>query len=102
MGYFSCDSVNVLYIVCCIASGCRENYIGKAKTVKSRVSKHASDVRLPHNSKCKKCTNHLREHSKLKEPFFRYYPFFYVNEPGLRHFMETRFRLRWKPTLNSY
>ena len=100
--YFSCDSVNILYVVCCIASGCRDIYIGKAKSVKGRVSKHASDVRLPHNSKCKKCTNHLREHSKLKEPYFRYYPFFYVNEPGLRHFMETRFRLRWKPTLNSY
>lgn len=27
------------------------------------------------------------------------FPVFYVDEPGLRHFMETRFRLRWKPPI---
>lgn len=97
---FSCDSLGILYVLKCRI--CTDTYLGKAKSVKSRVSKHISDVRHPHNSQCRKCTDHLREHSKLKEPFFYFFPFYYVEEPGLRHFMETRFKLRWKPTLNVY
>ena len=98
--FFSCDSVKVLYVIFCRV--CTSNYIGKAMTCKSRIAKHASDVRNPHNSQCKKCTNHLRDCSNIEEPYFRFYPFFYVNEDGLRHFLETRFRLRWKPVLNTY
>ena len=97
---FTCDSKNILYVVQC--KNCNEFYVGKAGAVKPRLSKHASDVRHPENSKCKKCTNHLRACSNMEEPFFHFYPFFYVEEPGLRHFMETRFQLRWKPSLNSY
>ena len=97
---FRCDSVHVIYVLIC--NSCPHTYVGKAKTVKSRVSKHSSDVRNPHNSKCIKCTDHLRECSQSRVPYFRFYPFFYANEPGLRHFFETRFKLRWKPTLNTY
>ena len=96
---FTCNSTKVLYVLVC---HCGKYYVGKAKEVKSRLSKHISDVRHPENSKCKKCTNHLRNCSKMKEPFFKFYPFYYAEEPGLQHFMETRFRLRWKPELNSY
>ena len=96
---FTCDSVNTLYVLIC---SCLDYYVGKAKVVKSRLSKHMSDVRHPNNSNCKKCTNHLRKCSKLEEPYFQFFPFFYAETPGLRHFMETRFRLRWKPVLNSY
>ena len=97
---FTCDSVKVLYVLICIK--CEDYYVGKANIVKPRISKHASDVRHPENSKCRKCTDHLRDCSRMVEPFFRFYPFYYAEEPGLRHFMETRFRLRWKPVLNSY
>ena len=97
---FTCDSINILYVVLCIV--CNENYLGKTKHCMNRISKHASDVRIPENSKCRKCTDHLRNCSKLREPYFHFYPFFYVNEPGLRHFMETRFRLRWKTSLNLH
>ena len=96
---FTCDSVNTLYVLIC---SCLDYYVGKAKVLKSRLSKHMSDVRHPNNSNCKKCTNHLRKCSKLEEPYFQFFPFFYAETPGLRHFMETRFRLRWKPVLNSY
>ena len=51
--------------------------------------------------KCK-CTDHLRFHSKLIEPYFYFYTFYYAEAPGLRHFLETRFRIRWKPSLNGY
>ena len=97
---FSCDSLGILYVIKCRT--CPENYIGKAVAVKSRISKHTSDVRIPANSNCKKCTDHLRDHSNLIEPYFYFFPFFYVEEPGLRHFMETRFRIRWKPSLNTF
>ena len=95
---FTCNSINVLYVLIC---RCLKYYVGKTGVVKTRISKHASDVRHPENSNCKKCTNHLRECSKLIEPFFQFFPFFYAEEPGLRHFMETRFRLRFRPVLNS-
>ena len=98
--YFSCDSINVLYVLLC--NHCPDNYLGKTQIVKPRISKHASDVRIPTNSNCRKCAEHIRECSGLREPYFSYYPFFYVDDPALRHFMEKRFILKWKPTLNSY
>ena len=96
---FTCNSTNVVYVLVC---RCWDYYVGKAAIVKSRISKHASDVRHPENSNCKKCTNHVRACSKMEEPFFQLFPFFYAEGPGLRHFMETRFKLRWRPVLNSY
>ena len=97
---FTCDSVNVLYVILC--NYCDEYYLGKAAVVKSRCSKHASDVRLPWNSNCRVCSEHLRNCSNLIEPYFTYYPFYYVDDPALRHFMERRFINKWKPTLNGY
>ena len=97
---FTCNSINILYVLVCIR--CDDYYVGKASETKQRISKHASDVRLPENSKCKKCTNHLRSCSGLVEPYFRFYPFYYAEEPGFRHFLETRFQLRWRPPLNSF
>ena len=54
------------------------------------------------NSFCKKCSEHLRDCSKMKEPFFRIYPFLYENKKELREFKEKRFIMRWKPQLNTY
>ena len=45
---------------------------------------------------------HLGNVSGMVEPFFRYFPFFYVDDPGLRDFMEKRFIRRWRPQLNAY
>ena len=98
--FFSCDSVNILYVVVCLY--CSNNYLGKTKNAKTRMAKHKSDVLNPHNSKCRNCVEHLRQCSSLKEPYFRFLPFFYVDDPSLRHFMEKRFIDRWKPPLNIY
>ena len=96
---FTCESINILYVAIC--RYCKENYVGKTKNCKKRIAKHASDVRIPANSNCKKCSEHLRRCSSLQEPYFHIYPFYYVDDPSLRHFMEKRFILRWKPSLNS-
>ena len=96
---FSCNSINILYVLICRL--CPENYLGKSDSTKRRVSKHKSDVFKPENSNCRVCTDHLASCSKLVEPFFRFYPFFYVDDPGLRHFMERRFINSFKPTLNG-
>lgn len=97
---FTCDSINILYVVICRA--CTDNYLGKTANLKQRTGKHASDVRHPANSNCRKCAEHLRKCSLLQEPFFNIFPFYYVDDPPLRHFMEKRFILRWKPPLNLY
>ena len=97
---FSCNSANVLYVV---KSEQDDNfYVGKTKMVKHRISKHISDINHPENSNCKKCTLHLRRVSNLVEPYFQFYPFFYVDDPGLRAFMEARFIKRLGPPLNGY
>ena len=96
---FTCRSMNILYVLIC--KYCCENYLGKSDATKRRIAKHKSDVLIPENSTCKRCTNHLRDCSKLVEPYFVFYPFFYVDNPGLRHYMERRFINSFKPTLNG-
>ena len=99
--HFTCNSKNVLYVV---KNDYDENfYLGKTQCVKTRVGKHISDVFNPQNSNCKDCSRHLGQVSGMIEPFFRYYPFFYEADPGLRDFMEKKsFTRKWKPQLNSY
>ena len=98
--FFSCHSMNILYIL--KTEHDDDFYLGKAGSCKTRMAKHKSDVQNPQNSNCKKCTEHIRNVSKLTEPYFQFYPFFYVPETHLRDFMENRFIRRFKPTLNNY
>ena len=97
--YFSCGSKNLLYVVLCFKTP--HSYLGKTDDLKQRISKHASDVRLPHNSKCRDCAEHLRACSKLIEPYFIIYPFYYEDNPHARHVIERRFIRYWKPNLNG-
>ena len=97
--YFTCSSLNVLYVLVCNIPN--DFYLGKTKDLAHRCRKHASDVRLPHNSNCKKCADHLRSCSNLVEPYFTIYPFFYEDDPQTRHHMERRFIRYWKPNLNG-
>ena len=85
--YFSCGSKNLLYVVMCLKTP--HQYLGKTDDLKKRISKHASDVRLPHNSNCKDCSEHLRACSGLVPPYFITYPFYYENDPHARHVIET-------------
>ena len=90
--YFNCDSKNVIYILMC--NTCDWFYLGQTISLKQRIRKHKSDVFHPQNSFCKKCSEHLRDCSKMKEPFFRIYPFLYENKKELREFKEKRFIMR--------
>ena len=97
--HFTCNSKNALYVVVC--NHTPDAYLGKTDDVKQRMYKHASDVRLPHNSKCRECSEHLRDCSRLIEPYFSMYPFYYEDDPHARHTIERRFIMLWKPSLNG-
>ena len=56
--------------------------------LKQRIKKHKSYGFYPQNSFCKKGSEHLRDCSRMKEPFFRIYPFLYENKKELREFKE--------------
>ena len=96
---FSCNSRNVIYLVQCLR--CWMFYIGQTKDMKKRTRKHKSDVIKPHNSKCRKLSEHLNKCSGLVMPFFRIYPIFYVDNESKRRFIEKRFIKRFKPPLNG-
>ena len=98
--YFNCDSKNVIYILMC--NTCDWFYLGQTTSLKQRIRKHKSDVFHPQNSFCKKCSEHLRDCSRMKEPFFRIYPFLYENKKELHEFKEKHFIMRWKLQLNTY
>ena len=96
---FTCNSRNVLYVVFCIHPP--DFYLGKTDDIKQRMYKHASDVRIPENSNCRECSEHLRECSGLVEPYFKIYPFYYEDDAHARHVIERRFITWWKPNLNG-
>ena len=96
----NCGSKNVIYIQMCII--CEWFYLGQATNLKQRIRKHKSDVFHAQNSFCKKYSEHLRDCSRMKEPFFRIYPFFCENKKELREFKEKRLIMSWKPQLNTY
>ena len=73
--FFSCDSKDVLYVLIC--NKCDFLYIGQTEELKERTQKHRSDVIHPNHSNCKKCSEHLRTCSKMKEPYLNIYPFLY-------------------------
>ena len=98
--YFNCDSKNVIYILMCSTSAWF--YLEQATNLKQRIRKHKLDVFHPQNRFCKKCSEHLRDCSRMKEPFFRIYPFSYENKKELRKFKEKRFIMRCKPQFNNY
>ena len=66
-----------------------------------RTRRHKSDVIHP-NSNCKKCSQHLRTCSKMKEPYFNIYPFLYEGNKYLREIKERRYVMNWEPQLSSY
>ena len=76
--------------------------LGEISNFKQRIRKHKSDIFHPQNIFCKKCSKHLRDCSRMKERFFRIYPFLYGNKKELRKFNDKRFIIRLKPHLNTY
>ena len=72
--YFNCDSKNVIYILMC--NTCEWFYLGQTTNLKQRIRKHKSDVFHPQNSFCKKCSEHLRDFSRMKETFLEFIHFY--------------------------
>ena len=75
---------------------------GQIKELKQRTRKHQSDVFHPNNSNCKKCSEHFRTCSKIKQPYFNIYPFLNEQNKYLREFKERPYITNWEPQLNSY
>ena len=98
--YSNCDSKNVIYTLTCNTYDWF--YLGQTANLKQRIRKHNFDVFHPQNSFCKKCSAHLYNCSRMKEPSFRIYPFLYENKKELPEFKEKHFIMRWKPQLNTY
>ena len=59
---------------------CEWSYLGQTANLKKRIRKHKSEVFHPHISFCKKCSEHLRDCSRMKESSFKIYSFLYENE----------------------
>ena len=98
--YFNCDSKNVIYILMC--NTCEWFYLGQTTNLKQGIRKHKSGIFPPQNSFCKKCSEYLRDCSRMEEHFFRIYPFLYQNKKELGEFKEKRYIMRWKTQLNTY
>ena len=79
-----------------IYNTCEWFYLGQTTNLKQIIRKHKSDVFHPQNSFCKKCSEHLRDCCRIKEPFARIYSFLYENKKELRFLI-----MRWKPQLNT-
>ena len=97
--FFNCDSRNVIYLLQC--NWCWKFYIGETGDFKQRTSLHKSNAKLPENSNCKTLSWHLNRCSRLREPYFHIYPFYFVNEMHHRRFIEKRFIHLYKPPLND-
>ena len=62
---------DVLYVLIC--NKCKFFYTWQTEQLKQRRRKHKSDVIHPNNSNCKKCSEHFKTCSKIKEPYFNIY-----------------------------
>ena len=78
---------------------CDNFYLGQTQNFKQRTTKYKSDVKNPHNSTCRICSEYLRDCNQA-EPYFQIFPFYYETNTALREYKEKRYILRWKPTLN--
>ena len=80
--YFNCDSKNAIYMMMC--NTYEWFYLGQIANLKQRIRKHKSDFFHPQNSYCQKCSEHLRDCSRMKEPFFRIYMRIKKNHASLK------------------
>ena len=91
---------DVLYLLIC--NNYDFFYIGQTEELKQRTRKHKSDVIHPNNSYCKKCSEHLRACSNMKEPYLNIYPFLFEENKYLREFKERRHIMNRQSQLTSY
>ena len=96
--YFNCDSHNVIYLLQC--NYCWKFYIGETGDLKERTRVHISNVLNPENANCKTLSRHLNHCSRLREPYFIIYPYYFVEDLHHRRFVEKRHIHMFNPPLN--
>ena len=92
--YFSCDSKDVICILICKTWD--NFYLGQTQDFKQRTAKHKSDVKNPHNTTCRICSEDLRGCNQA-QTYFQTFPFLYETNTALRKYIEKQYILRWKP-----
>ena len=70
-----------------ICKTCDNFYLGKTQDFKQRTAKHKSNVKNPHNSTCRICSEHIRDCSQAK-PCFQIIPFYYETNTALSEYKE--------------
>ena len=78
----------------------KNNYIGQTEDLRLRSNNSKTMVRYS-NKYPNIYPAHFKNCSKLKDPYFYIYPFYYVEEEKEREFIERRFINKFKPTLNG-
>ena len=78
---------------------CDNFHLGQTQDFKQRTAKHKSDVKNPHNSTCRICSEQLSDCNQT-EPYFQIFPCHYETNTALREHKEKRYILRWKPPLH--
>ena len=96
--YFSWDSKDVIYILIC--NTCDNFYLGQTQYFKQRTAKHKSDVKNPHNSTCRICSEHLRDCNQA-ETYFQIFPFYYEKNTALREYKEKTIRYQMETSIKS-
>ena len=76
------------------------SYIGQTSNLRLRSNNSKSWIRHAKESPYK-YPAHFSTCSNNNEPYFRIFPFYYIDEQKQREFIERRFILKYKPTLNG-
>ena len=77
---------------------CNNVCLGQPQGFKQIIAKHKSDVKNPHYSTCRICSEHLRDCNQTK-PCLQILPFYYESNTVLVEYKEKRYILRWKTPL---
>ena len=98
MNIISLVTVKMLFIFLLVKLATIFN-LGQTHDFRQRIAKQKLDVKNPHNSSCRICSEHLRGCNQAK-PYFQIFPFYYETNTALSEYKEKRHFPRWKPLLN--
>ena len=99
----TCQSKNVVYFLSCNMCNNEMSYIGQTKNLRNRMNNHISESRTGIST----CSfpKHVHEcgkrHNKLKEPFFKIFVFFALNDPSALLYHEEKLFKEGHALLNS-
>ena len=96
------DSKDVIYILICktwVRIVIFIFYLGQTHDFKHRIAKHKSDVKHPHNSTCRICSEYLEDCNQAAW-YFQIVLFYFETNTAHREYKEKRYILRWKAPSN--